>query len=58
MKRSELLRGGRNPRAKLTDFDIVEIRLSTKKPHILAKRFSTTPGYIRDIRSRKVWKHL
>lgn len=57
-KRSEALLGEKNPRARLSASDVTDIRLSTKSNSIVARKYFTTPGYIRDIRQGKVWKHV
>jgi hypothetical protein len=43
---------------KLTAGDVRTIRASTEAAVVLAKRFSVDPSTIRQIRQRRVWKHV
>lgn len=52
-------RGERNPRAKLTRAEIVEIRSASNTPrNLLAKKFGVKRGTIMDIRSGRSWGWL
>ncbi len=51
-------RGGRNANAKLTEDDILAIRLSDTPVVDLAERYGVGVSAIIDIRTLKTWKHI
>lgn len=52
------LRGDRNPRAVLTEEQIITIRTSSELTSVLARRLGVTATNINAIRTRKTWKHV
>jgi len=50
--------GSSRPLAKLTERDAAEIKKSTEKGIVLARRFGVSAGIISQIRSGKRWKHV
>lgn len=44
--------------ARLSEDDIRAIRASTEAPQVLAAKFGLSRRHVRDIISRKVWRHL
>lgn len=50
--------GIKNPRAKLTESQVREIRASTESYRILSARHGVAEGMIWFIRKRKNWRHL
>ncbi len=51
-------RGIKNPQAKLTDAEVLEIRASDRSQSALALRFGIDQSMISLIRTRKRWRHL
>lgn len=51
-------RGTEHGQAKLTDDAVLAIRQSAERKSDLARRFGVTAGVIRDVLSRKTWRHL
>lgn len=47
-----------NGRARLTKDDVLRIRASSMRPADLAASYGVSPSTIRDVLSRKRWKHL
>ena len=61
VRHGTLLMGERQPRSKLTEKQVYEIRrlLAKGRTQIsIARRFNVTPMAINDIRHRRNWKHL
>jgi hypothetical protein len=56
--RTPQVRGERNPRAKLTEADVIAIRSSTLLQRELARIYGLTPTYVSEIRTRAVWRHI
>lgn len=52
------IKGSRNPAAKLTGADVLEIRASDAPAKILAHHYGVTPALINLVRARKVWAHV
>lgn len=50
--------GVRNPRARLTVKDVLEIRSDNSKIHEIAKRFNLSWGAVNNIKKRRIWKHI
>jgi hypothetical protein len=50
--------GVNNGRCKITEDDVVYIRISCEHDTILASRFNLSRVTIRNIRLRKLWKHI
>jgi HNH endonuclease len=50
--------GVKNPRAKLNESQVLEIRASTELYSVLSARYGVAEGMIWFIRKRKNWKHL
>ncbi len=50
--------GVKNPRAKLTESQVIEIRASTESYSVLSARYGVAEGMIWFIRKRKSWTHL
>jgi len=50
--------GMKNPKAKLTDADVLAIRASTEPDRVLADRYGVTRPNIYSIRRRRIWTHL
>lgn len=53
--------GSGNPKAKLAEGDVLEIRRLASAGHdvdALAKRYSVRPGTVKEILSRRRWTHL
>lgn len=50
--------GERNPRAVLTDQDVLDIRASTEPTSVLMARYGVTQTCIDGVRARRSWKHL
>jgi group I intron endonuclease len=60
-KKSDACIGERNPRAKLTEKDVIEIRKLAKSeltPLAISKIFNISQSTINDITLRRTWKHL
>lgn len=51
-------RGENHHGAKLDIQDVIKIRNSAESPSSMAKRMNITEATIRDIRTRRSWKHL
>jgi hypothetical protein len=51
-------RGTKNPRAKLTEAQVVSIRADIRPPALVAAEYGVTPQLIRQITSRKIWRHI
>lgn len=56
--RSGSHKGEANGRAKLTTHDVLAIRASTVRTGLLAQEYGVGLTAIREIRSRRMWKHL
>lgn len=52
------IKGSRNPAAKLTGADVLEIRASDAPAKILAHHYGVTAALINLVRARKVWAHV
>lgn len=50
--------GEHNGAAKLTAIQVIEIRNNTDATRILAAQYGVSKSQIRDIRSRRRWKHI
>jgi hypothetical protein len=50
--------GSRNPMAKITDEQAMEIINSSEPKGILAVRYGIEPKTVDDIRTRRSWRHL
>jgi hypothetical protein len=50
--------GAGNGRTKLNEDIVREIRISLDGPRPLARRYGVDPAVIRNIRNRKIWKHV
>jgi hypothetical protein len=57
-KGGQATRGEAKGTAKLTETDVREILSSCEPASVIARRFNTSPGYVRDIRHRRWWKHV
>jgi hypothetical protein len=53
-----MLRGERHPAARLTERDVIAIRLSSCGPHELATTYAVTYQNIMAILTRKTWRHV
>lgn len=43
---------------KLNSKQIMEIRLSSDRPSVIASRYNISPSYVSSIRAGRTWKHL
>ena len=50
--------GSKNPRAKLTEAEVHEIRESKDPPAKLARDYDVPLSIVRDILARRTWAHL
>lgn len=53
-----ILKGERNPKAKLKDFQVIEIYESSDPHTACAKRYGVTPEMVGLIRRGKAWQHV
>lgn len=56
--RSAKQAGTANPRAKLTENDVLRIRASCETATELSRQYAVTPQMIARIRLRKAWRHV
>ena len=56
--RPAVLLGELNPRSRLTEVDVINIRSDGRKLVEIAKSYKVTPGMIGHIKSRRAWRHL
>lgn len=52
------VRGGANPRSRLTRRDVLSIRSSPASHHELSRAYGVDPKHIQRIRRRVVWRHV
>lgn len=57
-KKVKSLSGGYNSRAKLTDADAVQIRQSSERTSVLARKYKVSESAISAIRHGKTYKHI
>jgi hypothetical protein len=50
--------GSKNPRAKLTDAQVKEIRLSSQKNRVLAKKYGVSDAIISGVKLRQTYKDI
>lgn len=50
--------GEESPPSKLTDVDVIKIRLSNELIKVLAKKFGVSTSTVCDIQKGRIWKHL
>jgi hypothetical protein len=51
-------KGRKNPSAKLTESQVLEVRASNKTSRAIAVKYGVHPATISSIRLRKSWKHI
>lgn len=56
--RSAAPRGEENPRSKLTERDVLEIRASGLTAKMLAAKHGVSDTMIRSIKAKKAWRHI
>ena len=52
------VRGTKNPMAKLTDNQVIDIRKDTRPSKAIAGEYQITPDYVNTIKRRGTWKHI
>lgn len=58
MRRGRHSHGSRHGCAKVSEADVIAIRLSTESGVVLADRYGLSPATVSDIRKRKIWRHV
>jgi len=53
-----ILNGTKHPLAKLTDADVLWIRIDDRKPSIIAQNYGVSRQIVWKIKTRQVWTHL
>lgn len=50
--------GGQNPKAKLTDVEVLAIRVDTRKSGQIARAYGITTSTVREIKTLRTWRHI
>lgn len=56
--RNHDITGEKNPRARLSENEVLAIRASLERDRVLSKRYGVSYSLISQIRNRYVWKHI